>query len=126
MTEDDIANKYINPKSIRDNVDVSMNLKNRNIIGSAEEDATVNEGIVKYDVIFEAKAPVLSKQKYLRKEPKKIIINLHIDIEAQNNCNPGYPISKRAAFYCARMFSSEFDGVAETMEYDKLYKVYSI
>lgn len=127
VSEEDIASKYIEPETIRDDIDVSKNLTNRNIIGSAEEDATINEGIVKYDVIFEAKAPVvLPKQKYVWKEPEKIIINLRIDVEAQNNYNPGYPISKRAAFYCARLLSSEFDGVAETMEYDKLYKVYSI
>lgn len=127
VSEEDIANKYIEPGTIRDDIDVSKNLTNRNIIGSAEEDSIVNEGLVKYDVIFEAKAPaVLPKQKYIRKEPEKIIVNLRIDVEAQNNYNPGYPISKRAAFYCARMFSSEFDGVAETVEYDRLYKVYSI
>ena len=127
VSEEDIANKYIEAESIRDDMDVSKNLTNRTITGSAEEDATVNEGIVKYDVIFEAKAPVvMPKQKYIRKEPEKIMVNLRIDLEAQNNYNPGYPISKRAAFYCARMFSSEFDGAAETVEYDKLYKVYSI
>lgn len=59
VSEEDIANKYIEPESIRDDIDVSKNLTNRNITGSAEEDATVNEGIVKYDVIFEAKAPVV-------------------------------------------------------------------
>jgi len=127
VSETDIAEKYIEPNSIRDTVNVSKNLTNLNIKGIAEEDPTVNEDLIKYDVIFEATAPeVLPKQKYIRKEAQNILVNLRIDIEAQNDYNPGYPISKRAMFYCARMLSSEFDGVAETMEYDKLYKVYSI
>lgn len=112
-----------------DNVAVSRNLTNHTkIIGSSEEDSTVNEGIIKYDVIFEATAPVeVQEQKYKRKKKGKTIqINLKIDMEAQMDYNPKYPISKRAMFYCARMLSAEFDGKAETMNYNDLYKVYSI
>lgn len=47
-------------------------------------------------------------------------------MEAQNKYDPGYPIEKRAMFYAARMLSAEFDGVAEIIDYNKLYKVYSI
>lgn len=129
VSEHDIAFKYIEPKSIMDNVAVSRNLTNHTkIIGSSEEDSTVNEGIIKYDVIFEAIAPVeVQEQKYKRKKKGKTIqINLKIDMEAQMDYNPKYPISKRAMFYCARMLSAEFDGKAETMNYNDLYKVYSI
>ena len=129
VSEHDIAFKYIEPKSIMDNVAVSRNLTNHTkIIGSSEEDSTVNEGIIKYDVIFEATAPVeVQEQKYKRKKKGKTIqINLKIDMEAQMDYNPRYPISKRAMFYCARMLSAEFDGKAETMNYNDLYKVYSI
>lgn len=125
ISEKDIADNYIEPWTIRDDVYVSRNLTN--ITGDSQEDATVNEGFVRYDVIFEAKAPaVLPKQKYVRSSPENIIVSLKIDLEAQNDSTPGYPITKRAAFYCARMLSSEFDGVAEKIDYNKLYKVYSI
>ncbi|WP_373262102.1 helix-turn-helix domain-containing protein [Hungatella hathewayi] len=129
VSEYDIAFKYIEPSSIKDNVPVSKNLTNQtSIIGSSEEDSSVNEGIIKYDVIFEATAPVEAPDiKYKHKKKNKMIqVNLKIDVEAQNNYDPGYPISKRAMFYCARMLSAEFNGKVETAEYNSLYKVYSI
>lgn len=88
VSEKDIADKYIEPQTIRDDVYVSRNLTN--ITGSSQEDSTVNEGSVRYDLIFEAKAPiVLPKQKFVRTVPENIIVSLKIDLEAQNDSSPG-------------------------------------
>lgn len=129
VSEEEIAKMYIEAGSICDGVSVSKNLTNSSITGDSEEDVSVNEGTVKYDVIFRASAPIKevkrSKYKHGSKE-KELLINLKIDIEAQNKYDPGYPLTKRSAYYCARMLSAEFDGSAETVQYDKLYKVYSI
>ena len=102
VTEEDIALKCIEPGSIQDDVPVSRNLTN--IVGSTQEDTTVNEGVVKYDIIFEARAEIPnSKQKYKsRSEAETIIVNLKIDLESQRRHDPGYAITKRAAYYCAR------------------------
>lgn len=129
VSEYDIAFKYIEPDSIRDDIPVSRNLTNQpNITGSSEEDSTVNEGIVKYDVVFDAEAPVnVPVQKYKHKKKGPLIrVRLKIDLEAQLKYDPSYPICKRAMYYCARLLSSEFNGKVETIEYNNLCKVYSI
>lgn len=129
VSEQDIAFKYIEEKSIRDDIPVSKNLTNQDmILGSAEEDTTVNEGIIKYDVIFEATVPInVPVQKYKHKKKGPLLtIRLKIDLEAQLKYDAGYPISKRSMFYCARMLSSQFHGKVESTDYQNLYKVYSI
>ena len=126
IPELEIASRCIEPESIKvHEIPVSKNLTN--IQGLSEEDVTINEGTIKYDVIFMTHIPIKDiRLKYERDFKESIVINLEIDLEAQNNYNPGYPIEKRAMFYAARMLSAEFDGVAEIIDYNKLYKVYSI
>lgn len=114
---DDIANKYIEPESICSDIPVSRNLSNSNIRGLSEEDATVNEGIVKFDVKFMAKSPG---------DDGTSLINLYIDVEAQKKYNTGYPIEKRAEYYCARLLSSQIGDISENVNYNVLDKVYSI
>ena len=36
---------------------------------------------------------------------------VHINLEAQNDFNPGYPLLKRAVYYCVRMISSQYGTV---------------
>lgn len=79
------------------------------------EDSSVDEGTVRYDVRFNALAPQGDG-----------LITLIINIEAQNNFNPGYPLHKRATYYCARMLSSQYGSVFTKSHYEKLKKVYSI
>ena len=61
------------------------------------EDKTQHEGTVFYDIRFTALAPRSDK-------PIELIIN----IEAQNDFHPGYPLLKRAIYYCSRMISSQY------------------
>lgn len=99
----DIRDKYIcgNPETAVESVHV--------------EDNSLAEGTIKYDVRFLAKAP---------KDDK--LIKLIINIEAQNNFNPGYPLHKRATYYCGRMISSQYGTVFTKSHYEKIQKVYSI
>jgi len=53
-------------------------------------------------------------------------IRLIINIEAQNDFYPGYPILKRGIYYCGRMLSSQYGVEFTDTHYEKLKKVYSI
>lgn len=79
------------------------------------EDKTLTEGTVFYDIRFTALAPTNGK-------PIELIIN----IEAQNDFNPGYPLLKRAIYYCSRLISSQYGTVFTKSHYEKIQKVYSI
>ena len=85
------------------------------IKGIGTEDATVNEGIVRYDIRFVAKAP-----------KSKETITLIINVEAQNDFYPGYPIVKRGIYNCSRMISSQYGTEFIKSQYNKIKKVYSI
>ncbi|WP_298461563.1 PD-(D/E)XK nuclease family transposase [uncultured Mitsuokella sp.] len=79
------------------------------------EDKTQHEGTVFYDIRFTALAPRSDK-------PIELIIN----IEAQNDFHPGYPLLKRAIYYCSRMISSQYGTIFTKSHYEKIQKVYSI
>lgn len=79
------------------------------------EDKTLTEGTVFYDIRFTALAPADGK-------PIALIINF----EAQNDFEPGYPLLKRALYYCGRMISSQYGTVFTKSHYEKIQKVYSI
>ena len=68
-----------------------------------------------FDIRFNAKIPGNDKPIY-------IIIN----VEAQNEFYPGYPIVKRGIFYTSRMISGQYGKIFVKSEYDKIRKVYSI
>ena len=53
-------------------------------------------------------------------------IGLIINLEAQNKYNPGYPLLKRALYYCSRMISAQYGTDFTHSEYGKIKKVYSI
>lgn len=86
------------------------------IKGAANEDIIINEGMVIYNLRFEALAP----------ETDDEYIQLIINIEAQNKFNPGYPLLKRAVYYCSRMISAQKGLDFTNSEYNKIKKVYSI
>jgi len=112
---DDIAFKYIEPDSINSNTFVGRNLTN--IEGLSEEDTTINEGLVRYDLRFKARTP---------NSDEEAIVSLVVDVEAQNDFNPGYVLEKRAAYYCARQLGSQVDPDTKKVDYNILSKVYSI
>lgn len=79
------------------------------------EDKSPSEGTVTYDIRFTATAPSDGTE-----------IELIINIEAQNKYNPGYPLLKRAEYYCSRLISSQHGPVFTKSHYEKIKKVYSI
>ena len=115
-SEEDIANKYIEGTPEISTVSVDMDEDNVELItGMNNEDNSINEGTIYYDVRFFAKAPNLNGY-----------ISLIINIEAQKNFSPGYPLTKRGIYYCARMISSQKGTIFTGSDYGKINKVYSI
>ena len=85
------------------------------ITGTGVEDTTVTEGSVTYDIQFRAVVPDSDE-----------IVQMIINVEAQNDFYPGYPIIKRGIYYCARMISSQYGTVFTKSNYEKIQKVYSV
>ena len=54
------------------------------------------------------------------------MIRLIVNVEAQQNYNAGYPLLKRAIYYCSRMISAQYGTEFTKAEYSKVCKVYSI
>lgn len=53
-------------------------------------------------------------------------MSLIINVEAQNDFYPGYPIIKRGIYYCSRMISSQYGVEFTDTHYERIQKVYSI
>lgn len=85
------------------------------IKGMNTEDSTIREGTIAYDIRFWATVP-----------KKAEAIRLIINIEAQNDFYPGYPLIKRGIYYCSRMISSQYGTEFIEAHYEKIKKVYSI
>ncbi|MEY8392923.1 PD-(D/E)XK nuclease family transposase [Lachnospiraceae bacterium 45-W7] len=85
------------------------------IQGVGVEDTTVTEGTVTFDIRFEVMVPGGGK-----------VIQMIINVEAQNDFYPGYPLIKRSIYYCSRMISSQYGTVFTKSHYEKIKKVYSI
>ena len=116
-TVNEIAEKYIEEKPQVTEIPVAPDERqNTSVIqGTGVEDTTITEGTVTFDIRFHAGVPVSSEQ-----------IGLIINIEAQNQFYPGYPLTKRGIYYCCRMISSQYGTVFTGSHYEKLKKVYSV
>lgn len=85
------------------------------IEGLQNESKSESEATVTFDVRFTVQAPGTG-------ETIKLIINL----EAQNDFHPGYPLIKRGVYYCSRLISSQYGTVFVKSDYGSIQKVYSI
>ena len=85
------------------------------IRGENTADKTITEGNVTFDILFSARIPNGD-------ETRQIFIN----VESQDNWTPGYPLLKRAAYYCGRLISRQKGIVFQHSDYQKLQKVYSL
>lgn len=81
----------------------------------ANEDASLTDGTVTYDICFQASAPVAGEQ-----------IQLIVNLEAPNDFYPGYPLIKRGIYYCSRMISAQYGAVFTAADFKAIRKVYSI
>ena len=115
----EIAEKYIEGVPQIAEVAVNPDEETRNcgeqIWGVKNEDSTIQEGTITYDIRFLAIVPGTGE-----------MIRLMINVEAQNDFYPGYPIIKRALYYCSRMISSQYGREFTGPHYEKIKKVYSI
>ena len=85
------------------------------IVGLQNESKSESEQPVTFDVRFTVKAPGTGKT-----------IKLIINVEAQNDFHPGYPLIKRGVYYCSRLISSQYGTVFVKSDYGSIQKVYSI
>ena len=111
----DIAWRYIQGEPSISRIAVEPETISPRIESEQTEDKSGAEGTVYYDIRFHAVAPVDGK-----------MIQLIVNLEAQNDFNPGYPLLKRAVYYCGRMISSQYGTVFVKLHYEKIQKVYSI
>ena len=95
----EIAEKYIEETPQISEVAVAPDESNKvsMIHGAGNEDVSLTEGTVTYDIRFLAAAPVSGE-----------LIRLIINLEAQNDFYPGYPLIKRGIYYCSRMISAQY------------------
>lgn len=85
------------------------------IRGGSSVETIPGEGKITYDILFHAGTP-----QSVRKN--KLIIN----VEAQNDYQPGYPLETRGIYYCSRLLSAQYGREFSHSEYGKIKKVYSI
>ena len=83
------------------------------LVGFNTENGEVNEGLIRFDIVF-----------YVRMKDglSQIIIN----VEAQKDEPNGYEILNRAIFYVSRLISSQKERDFENSSYDDIKRVYSI
>ena len=107
---EDIVNKYIQGTPEVEKILVQPD----DVIYRIESQHTEDSSVF-FDVRFTALAPDTEE-----------LIELIINIEAQNKFNPGYPLLKRGIYYCSRMISGQYGTVFTKSHYEKIKKVYSI
>ena len=116
----DIAIEDI-PKYIESSPDTNVVL-NSTIDGKNTEDETIPGAMIRYDVLFEAFLPPTYGSN------NKESIHLFINVEAQNKDDPGYPLIRRAIYYCSRLLDKQKNAPKgfKHKDYGRLSKVYSI
>ncbi|MCD8020829.1 MAG: hypothetical protein LUF92_15000 [Clostridiales bacterium] len=95
----DIAKRYIEGEpqvaEVAVHPDEKAEPRPEKIRGLQVEDASMNEGTIKYDIRFYALLPF--------KEAEEEWIRIILNVELQNDFYPGYPIIRRGIYYCGRM-----------------------
>lgn len=115
MSIEDII-KCIQDKPEIDKVLIQDIILPTRISSEQTEDASDRENTIFYDIRFTATVPSSYGD----------VIELIINLEAQNDFYPGYPLLKRGIYYCSSMISSQYGTVFVKSDYGKIKKVYSI
>ena len=111
----DIEEKYIEGEPCIGSIPVHRTSDNPNIHGMNTEDKTTSEGTQFFDIRFAAVLPDSQDR-----------IGLIINIEAQNDFHPGYPLVRRGIYYCCRLISMQYGETFTEPKYGDIKKVYSI
>ena len=110
---EEIEKKYIEGEPFIDSVPLDDTL---DISGKNTESSSPNEGLVTFDIIFDALVPKGNGK-------VKVIIN----IEPQKTTKTiHYKLMKRAIYYAARLISSQKEKEFHNDDYNNIKKVYSI
>lgn len=112
---EEIETKYIEPETILVSK-AGVSRDSSGIKGLSEKDPTQTEGTVYYDIVFQAYYPGNEEEK----------IGLYINLEAQADYYPGYPLEMRGIYYGARILTSQLKQINRETNYACLQKVYSI
>lgn len=126
MKPEDVV-KYIEGEPSISVVPVELGLANmektdatgQRIVGLNTENAEINEGLVRFDIIFYVRMPsIVGRENGL----SQIIVN----IEAQKDEPTEYKILNRAIFYVSRLISSQKERDFVNTNYDDIKQVFSI
>jgi len=112
----DIAEKYIEGTPQVSEIPVMPDDVRPVITGMDTADKSLHEGTITYDIRFYALVPGEGRQSMV----------LIVNVEAQGDFNPGYPILMRGIFYCCRMISSQYGREFTNAHYEKIKKVCSL
>lgn len=112
---EEIETKYIEPETILVSK-AGVSRDSSGIKGLSEKDSTQTEGTVYYDIVFQVYYPGNEEEK----------IGLYINLEAQADYYPGYPLEMRGIYYGARRLTSQLKQINRETNYGCLQKVYSI
>ncbi|MCI6690068.1 MAG: Rpn family recombination-promoting nuclease/putative transposase [Clostridiaceae bacterium] len=115
LSLEEIETKYIEPETILVSK-AGVSRDSSGIKGLSEKDSTQTEGTVYYDIVFQAYYPGNEEEK----------IGLYINLEAQADYYPGYPLEMRGIYYGARRLTSQLKQINRETNYGCLQKVYSI
>ena len=126
MKPEDVV-KYIEGEPSISVVPVELGLANmektdatgQRIVGLNTENAEINEGLVRFDIIFYVRMPSIVGRK---NGLSQIIVN----IEAQKDEPTEYKILNRAIFYVSRLISSQKERDFVNTNYDDIKQVLSI
>ena len=123
----EVVVKYIEGEPSISVVPVELGLANmektdatgQRIVGLNTENAEINEGLVRFDIIFYVRMPSIVGRK---NGLSQIIVN----IEAQKDEPTEYKILNRAIFYVSRLISSQKERDFVNTNYDDIKQVFSI
>ena len=126
MKPEDVV-KYIEGEPSISVVPVELGLANmektdatgQRIVGLNTENAEINEGLVRFDIIFYVRMPSIVGRK---NGLSQIIVN----IEAQKDEPTEYKILNRSIFYVSRLISSQKERDFVNTNYDDIKQVFSI
>ena len=89
------------------------------IVGLNTENAEINEGLVRFDIIFYVRMPSVD-------DTKNGLSQIIVNIEAQKDESTEYKILNRAIFYVSRLISSQKERDFVNTNYDDIKQVFSI
>ena len=112
---EDIEKKYIQSETIMVSK-IGVEHGSETIQGIKNEDAVQGEATVFYDVLFHVWYPGMNGKQ----------IGMYLNLEAQSDYYPGYPIEPRGIYYAARRLTAQLKRIDKDTNYGSLQKVYSI